>query len=1034
MAIALALGCALAPRALAQSSVPLSQVQALLQRMRQGGAPGTPVQFKGAVLFHEPAEKVLVVGDDTGSVLVETTGGELGLAPGQAVSVQGVTGVALGAPAVVSGAVSTRVGHQKLSAKAVDMAEVVEGTVDYQLVELEGLVTTLAAGRGRAMLHLHSGGSHLDAPIRDLRFTDRASATYQDSRVRVRGVVLPYRDERARGQNRKLLVINSVEDIQVTLPAAPPTFDLPATPIDHVPRITTECRILIQGRVSLTMTNRVIQVRDHSGQIPLHLDSWFTVRRGDFVEALGYPTLAGTTLSLDHCTLRILAPRQAPIESGVFGPSPLVPVLRYTSDIVGLPPEPDSVGLPVRFQAMVAGTAPHLDTVFLSGRSNAIRAVMAPTARRAASLQPGQIVEVSGYTAIGGFIPHLVEARAVPVAEGSLPLPRELSYDALASGKHDNERVTIRGIVRAVRQEGPVDVLEVAASGGRFPVLLPARPDISPPTHLVDAEVAVRGICSVIPNQRQQARGFRIHASAPKDIQVERPAPPDPFQLDAELIADLFRYNQQRPPGHRTKIRGTVTLQRNPQLVYLRGRTGSIRIDLADPMDLQAGDLVEVVGFPVLHDHQARLEDAVLHVTGRTNAPTPTPLQAGRVLNDPLQADNWVSMEGRVLEVRTGPDPATLALEADQQVFEVRFLGHQPGLNLAELERGSLVRVAGICQFKYSDLGQPRSFSLMAGSPAALTVLRGAPWLTTSQAGVVLASLVGIALAALAWVTLLRRQVRKQTRVILDLNANLERRVAERTAELEAANRELESFSYSVSHDLRAPLRAVNGFAEVLLQTHGPQLDERGSRYLRQVAEGGRRMGRLVDDLLTFSRLGRQPVRRAPLDLHLLASRAIEELRRQQPQRSVEVRLLPLPPASGDRPLIEQVLINLLGNAWKFTSHQPKPLLEIGSLTQGGEPVYYVRDNGAGFDMKYADKLFGVFQRLHAEDEFPGTGVGLAIVQRILHRHGGRIWAESRPGQGATFFFTLPTTDASGNPDAAGHAAPGNEPAQAFGK
>ena len=232
--------------------------------------------------------------------------------------------------------------------------------------------------------------------------------------------------------------------------------------------------------------------------------------------------------------------------------------------------------------------------------------------------------------------------------------------------------------------------------------------------------------------------------------------------------------------------------------------------------------------------------------------------------------------------------------------------------------------------------------------------------------------------------------------------------MASRTAELEASNKELEVFSYSVSHDLRAPLRAINGFAEILLKETNGSLNEKARHYLSTVASSGRRMGELVDDLLSFSRLHRQPTSTSAIDLNALVQQQFEELRRADPQRVVAVEVQPLPSATGDRALVYQVLANLLGNAWKFTEKKTDARIEVGTQSQHSESVFFVRDNGAGFNIDYAHKLFGVFQRLYREEEFAGTGVGLAIVQRIIHRHGRRIWAEGRENEGATFYFTLP--------------------------
>jgi len=236
----------------------------------------------------------------------------------------------------------------------------------------------------------------------------------------------------------------------------------------------------------------------------------------------------------------------------------------------------------------------------------------------------------------------------------------------------------------------------------------------------------------------------------------------------------------------------------------------------------------------------------------------------------------------------------------------------------------------------------------------------------------------------------------------------LEEQVQARTAELRAANQELEAFSYSVSHDLRAPLRSIHGFSQALLEDYGPQLDPPAQDYLRRVCGAADRMGTLIDDLLMLSRVTRTELRHEPVDLSAIASGVLAELGHEAPTRHVTTVVAEGLQASGDPQLLRLVLRNLLENAWKFSSKRPQATIEVGRLN-GQTDAVFVRDDGAGFDMTYADKLFGVFQRLHPPSEFPGTGVGLAIVQRVIHRHGGRVWAEAAPGRGATFFFTLPT-------------------------
>ncbi|GAA2723781.1 hypothetical protein CAE01nite_11060 [Cellulomonas aerilata] len=254
-----------------------------------------------------------------------------------------------------------------------------------------------------------------------------------------------------------------------------------------------------------------------------------------------------------------------------------------------------------------------------------------------------------------------------------------------------------------------------------------------------------------------------------------------------------------------------------------------------------------------------------------------------------------------------------------------------------------------------------------------------------------------------------------------DLNTELELRVHERTAQLEAqadalleVNSELEAFSYSVSHDLRAPLRAVDGFAAVLAMDHADQLDDAGRRYLDRVRAGAQQMGELIDGLLSFSRLQRQDMSVRPVDLDPLVTDVWEELAVERAGRVVDLAVGHLPPVEGDPRLLRHVVANLVGNAVKYTRGRERALVEVGSRTgDDGAPVYFVRDNGTGFDMRYADKLFKVFQRLHRAEDYEGTGIGLALTARILHRHGGRIWADAEPDRGATFSFTLPGPDAA---------------------
>lgn len=252
------------------------------------------------------------------------------------------------------------------------------------------------------------------------------------------------------------------------------------------------------------------------------------------------------------------------------------------------------------------------------------------------------------------------------------------------------------------------------------------------------------------------------------------------------------------------------------------------------------------------------------------------------------------------------------------------------------------------------------------------------------------------------------RSLQEAHEEILGLNRTLEQRVEQRTSELAATNRELESFSYSVSHDLRAPLRAIGGFAAILRNDHGTPLGVDGTNLLDRIVDNVGRMNQLIEDLLEFSRLGRKALSIQPVDLRHIVNECIEQLRNEREGRTVDIEVGPLPTCRGDVILLKQVALNLIGNALKYTKRQTHARIVISAQQQQSEYVFRIADNGVGFDMRYADKLFEVFQRLHPASEFSGTGVGLAIVRRAIERHGGRCWAESEPDQGAIFYFALP--------------------------
>ncbi len=289
---------------------------------------------------------------------------------------------------------------------------------------------------------------------------------------------------------------------------------------------------------------------------------------------------------------------------------------------------------------------------------------------------------------------------------------------------------------------------------------------------------------------------------------------------------------------------------------------------------------------------------------------------------------------------------------------------------------------------------------LLAGPALASSFIRdGGDWI-----GLVVFVGSGLLISGIAeWARRANDRAAAAAEALRELNVELERRAAG----LEAANKELEAFSYSVSHDLRAPVRAVDGFARILLEEDAEDLKPEARRRLVLVRESSRQMGELIDDLLAFARLGRQAMHTSLVSTTDLVHQALDDERPELERRAVEIRIGDLPACRADPILLKQVYVNLLSNALKFTRGRDQPIIEVGCRDEDGERVFFVKDNGVGFDMQYAPKLFQVFQRLHRAEDYEGTGVGLAIVQRVIHRHGGRVWAEAKPDEGATFSFVL---------------------------
>ena len=378
-------------------------------------------------------------------------------------------------------------------------------------------------------------------------------------------------------------------------------------------------------------------------------------------------------------------------------------------------------------------------------------------------------------------------------------------------------------------------------------------------------------------------------------------------------------------------------------------------------------------------------EQSYLTAFGKSQEQTPTYL---KLMHDLFLNSPTIQAQLSLLEhhidtlLQSGQEGIHLRQQTD-------FQGIQHLLNFTDRNNNMealRLRVKEIKQHEHQTLKE-RTFESMEGTRTTIILLALGTFLQF------------VLLSAVYY--LIHHDIRSRRRVAAEL--------LQRGKQLEAANQELEAFSYSVSHDLRAPLRHIDGYASLLEKNVGTSLTEKGQRYLETISESAKQMGSLIDNLLVFSRMGRSELAHTPINMEQLVKEVLHTLRHDIKGRDISWTIGPLTDVQADPAMLKQVLVNLIANAIKFTKSRPLAQIEIGNVTESSKDIVtFVRDNGVGFDMQYADKLFGVFQRLHRVEEFEGTGIGLANVRRIIHRHGGRTWAESRPNEGATFFFSLP--------------------------
>ncbi len=694
-------------------------------------------------------------------------------------------------------------------------------------------------------------------------------------------------------------------------------------------------------------------------------------------------------------------PASEPIVARTNHPDGQPALLTTIQAIRRLKPEVARTGLPFKVRGIVTSTQADHDAFSIQDLTGGLY-VINTSETRTELPQLREFVEVEGRTA-----PGIGRAGKITrLGWGVLPEPIRPAWDQLMSGSLDTRYVEIRGVIDSFthRKNGWTRVGFRTRDGTIAIDLL--RAGVKPGTieEYQGSVIRLRGCLFGswdIASGRVKVAQIRM---AEVEVFVDEPAGFDLFSLPTQRVTALTRFDPEGDPFRRAKVTGQILCLSQGEYYLLDGEEGA-RLTLSDTTKFEVGDVVEAVGFPTMRGAKLYLRGAVARKIGHEPLAPPKRLADTELMRASHDATR-ICVEGVLAGLKTSTNDLTLEV----QVGPWYLLAHLNTNNIAplRLRPGSTLELTGT----YSDVrthtamgGDFTAIDLLVAAPTDIRVLATPPWWNLRRLTYVVGGLGVLAVLMFLWVTLLRRTVEQRTREVKALNQDLQ----DRARALEGANKELESFSYSVSHDLRAPLRSMDGFSRALLEDYSQKLDAEGQEYLQTIRAASQRMGQLIDDMLLLAKVVRAPVHREAFDLSALADEVAKSLQTTHPERRVEFVITPGLRAEGDASLTRIALENLLGNAWKFTSRQPAARIEFGRTHQNGAAAFFVRDNGVGFDMAYANKLFGAFQRLHSAAEFPGTGIGLASTHRIITRQGGRVWAASEPGQGAVFYFTLQT-------------------------